>query len=68
MSADDRSVFRVPLAAAPFQLPVIGTRLPNEDSTVHLSGLVRFFYLFGSFHSAEGNLQIGSMGVVFFRV
>ena len=44
MSADDRSVFRVPLAAAPFQLPVIGTRLPNEDSTIHLSGFVSFFF------------------------
>jgi hypothetical protein len=41
MSADDRSVFRVALAAAPFQLPVIGARLPNEDSTIHLSRLVR---------------------------
>jgi lipopolysaccharide export LptBFGC system permease protein LptF len=44
MSADDRFVFRMALAAAPFQLPVIGARLPNEDSTIHLSGLV-FFWL-----------------------
>ena len=41
LSADDRSVFRVALAAAPFQLPVIGARLPNEYSTIHLSRLVR---------------------------
>ena len=45
MSADDRFVFRMALAAAPFQLPVIGARLPNEDSTIHLSGLVFFFEL-----------------------
>jgi hypothetical protein len=46
LSADDRSVFRVlGLAAAPFQLPVIGARLPNKDSTIHLSGLVFFIFL-----------------------
>jgi hypothetical protein len=45
MSADDRFVFRMALAAAPFQLPVIGARLPNEDSTIHLSGLVFFIFL-----------------------
>ena len=65
LSADDRSVFRVALAAAPFQLPVIGARAQRglDDSSFRVSF---FFYLFGSFHSAEGNLQIGSMGVVFF--
>nr|CAH0103690.1 unnamed protein product [Daphnia galeata] len=47
LSADDRSVFRVALAAAPFQLPVIGARLPNEYSTIHLSSKKLEYFKFG---------------------
>jgi hypothetical protein len=48
LSADDRSVFRVALAAAPFHLPVIGARAQRglDDSSFRVSLL--FWVLFWS--------------------
>jgi hypothetical protein len=59
LSADDRSVFRVALAAAPFQLPVIGARAQRglDDSSFRVSFFFSFFFV-GSFYSAKGNIQI----------
>ena len=64
-----RRSFRIPCRISRSSVSIARHRCPAAQRGLDDSSFrVSFFYLFGSFHSAEGNLQIGSMGVVFFRV